>query len=269
MKRFLFLVAATVVGALTVVGCGDDGPSEPINVYLQFKVGDQFTYHYYTRDAANQKVASSKQVRKWAVVSVNAPVPGRTDVTQIEEIVFDSLGTTEQFRDTLFFSSTGQGKVEQYDIIGNLVSLISFAAPYRDSIDPVWVQIGDVKTVGALTWASFPGTIFVPNVQIPVGSTIVTANISMQMNAAHTGRVAITTPAGSLTNNFHTNHTLKFDVTSLGITVIADSIHAHYDIDTKGGIVKHTADSKTLTVGTSTVDIPGYEMELVSYTRVP
>lgn len=267
MKRILSLTAATLVGAMTFAGCGDDGPSEPVNVYLQYKVGDQFTYHYYTRDASNVKDPASKQVRKWSVLRTNAAIPGRTDVTEIEELVHDSTGTTILYRDTLYFSATGQGKVEQYDIVGNLVALISFAAPYRDSVDAVWVQIGDVKTTGALTWASFPGVLQVSNVEIPVGTSTVTANITLQMNASHKGKINLTTAAGSFTNNFRTDHTLKFDVASGGFTVLTDSLIAHYDIDTKGGITRNSADSKTIVAFGQTVTIPGFEMELVSYAR--
>ncbi len=266
MKRFLSLTAVVAVAALTFIGCGDSGPSEPVNTYLTFKVGDQFTYNYYSRDASNQRLDASKQVRKWSVLRTDLTYNGRTTATEIEEQVFDATGTVLAYRDTLYISSTGQGKVEQYDIIGNFLALIPFAAAYRDSVAPTWVQIGDVKTTGALTWVALP-TIQVNNVQVPVGPTTISVNIQLTMNASHKGKISVTTPAATFTNNFATDHSLKFTVLSAGIPLLTDSLQAHYDIDTKGGITKNSADSKTITLSGSTIDVPGYEMELVSYTR--
>lgn len=266
MKHILSLAATVIVVALTFVGCGDDGPSEPVNTYLVFKVGDQFTYSFYQRDSTNQRVDASKQVRKWSVLRTDITVNGRSTATEVEEQVFDATGTTLAYRDTLYFSSTGQGKVEQYDIIGNLLALIPFAATYRDSVSPTWVQIGDVKTSGALTWVSLP-QIQVNNIDIP--GTSFKAVITLSMNASHKGRIALTTTAGSFTNNFKTDHSLKFVISSLGVPVVTDSIQAHYNIDTKGGITRNDVDSRTFTVPgiADPVNIPGYEMELVSYTR--
>lgn len=266
MKRILSLTATVVVVALTFVGCGDDGPSEPVNTYLTFKVGDQFTYNYYQRDSSNQRVDASKQVRKWTVLRTDLSYNGRTTATEVEEQVFDATGTTLAYRDTLYFSSTGQGKVEQYDIVGNFLALIPFAAAYRDSVAPTWVQIGDVKTTGALSWVSLP-TIQVNNVQVPVGPSTISVNIQLTMNASHKGKINVTTPAETFTNNFRTDHSLKFTVLSAGIPLLTDSLQTHYDVDTKGGVTKNSADSRSITFSGSTVDIPGYEMELVSYTR--
>ncbi len=257
MKQLLQTLLILVVAAVTMVGCADSPTQTTVNIYLQYKKGDTFTYNYYTRDSTNQRIQSSKQVRTWTVLKTDTAVDSRINVIAVDEKIFDAAGTTQTGGDTLYFTSQADGRVEQYDIIRNLMALIPVVANYRDSISSEWVRIGDTKTAQATTWESLPGGLTVNNVDIPlVGKT----SITLTMNAAHQGRHDTTSMAGSFTNNYRTNHTLTFKA-----SILTDSLIAHYDIDTKGGVVYQSADSKM--IAALGLQVAGFDMELVSYTR--
>jgi hypothetical protein len=257
MKQLLQTLLILGVAAVTMVGCSSSPTQTTVNIFLQYKKGDVFTYHYYQRDNANQRVAASKQVRRWTVLKTDTAVDSRINVIAIDEAIYDGTGATLTGRDTLYFTSQADGRVEQYDIIRNLMALIPVVADYRDSISSEWVRIGDTKATQATTWESLPGGITVNNVDIPVvGKT----SITLTMKAVHKGRHDTVSTAGSFTNNYRTNHTLTFTA-----SILTDSLSAHYDIDTQGGVVYQSADSKV--IAALGLQVIGFDMELISYAR--
>lgn len=269
MKRLQHILMAGLAVSMIAgaAGCKDSPTDTVVNVYLQYKQGDQFTYNYYQRDSLNVNDPSSKQVRVWTVLKTGTSVDGKDGAVQIEEVIKDASGTTETGRDTVYLQTSGQGQVFQYDILGKFLSLLPAAAAYRDSVSAEWVQIGDTKITGAANIVSLPGNVTVNNVMIggfPV-------NISLSMTGSHKGRQNITTPAKTFTNNFHTDHSMIINASTTLGPLGKDSLQVHYDIDTDGGIVLQSVDSKkiTFTIGTvsQSQQVPGFEMQLISYTR--
>lgn len=264
--RALTLLSTIGLAAALLAGCGDDdgNTNTTVNNYLQYKQGATYTYNSYQRDENNTRLDASKQVVIWTVIKADTTYQSRGSVAVIDEATYDGTGATLVSRDTIYVQSSGTGEVYQYDVVGEFFGRVPPAAPYRDSVPESWSKIGDTKLTSTTeTWHSAP-EVTINNIQAPGIPVAITAFV--KMDAMHKGVVAMTTPAGSFAKAYSTDHVVGLRANALGSPVLNDSLKVHYAFDIKAGMINKALDSKTLTLGTQQLPVPGFEMELVSYT---
>ena len=276
MKNILSLGAAVGLALVTLVGCGDDEPTDPgteVNTYFTMKQGDTFTYARYDRDMNNQRVTASKTMHKWVVIETGLNHQSKTGVTKLLQLNLNADGTaTIAPPDTIYIRSGADGEIFM-NVIAATISRISIAAAFADSIPFKWFKIGDTKTANTATWPSLGTTTgFTMVVQYPIpGLGTVPLNITIDADASHKGKVATTIGSTSYPGAFHTDHTVTMDARALGSPIINDSLHLSYDVEVNNGILRQVmvSDSVTATVGGSpqTEAVPGFEMELIGVVR--
>lgn len=266
MKNLLKYLAFAGIVAVAVSGCGDDPVNPPDNNgggQFTFKQNDKFTYNSYTRNEANVRDNSSKQVKVWTVMQINQTMGGQTGVAVIDEQTFDATGTTPTgARDTFYLRTATDGKVYQYNLLRSVVKRIQGAEMFVDSVPAGWIQISNTSATGATTWSATGGS--------PVSGTVtllgapITINLSMP--ATHAGTQSVTVPKGTISNSVHTDHKVIIGLTSpLGNGT--DSLSLGYDVSSTEGIVRQTLASKQISLAVINQMVPGFEMELVSSVR--
>ncbi len=267
MKNLSMLALAGLV-TVGISACGSDPVAVEVNKYVELKKGDKFTYDTYDLDASQQRVAASKGVRTWTVEETGLTFEGKQGVSRILEVNYGADGTTEISKDTVYIASNGQGQIFQYDVFGNIIGRIAAAAAAANDIPKSWIQIGDVKSSGSLTWLSSGGPT-VKNLTV-MGLAV---QMTLEMTAKHQGKKTVTVPAGTYASAFLTDHAVSVLAKdpSTNAVILNDSMMVHYNIDVNLGIVKQTLDSKTVKLMTplGAIDQPlaGFEMELKSTTK--
>jgi hypothetical protein len=276
MKNILSLGAAAGIALLMIAGCGDDEPTTPteVNTYFATKQGDTFTYARYDRDMNNQRVAGTKTMHKWVVIQTGLQYEGKTGVTKMLQLNYDSSGTTQTGApDTVYLRSAIDGEIFM-NVISATLSRIPIAAAFADSIPFAWFKVSDTKIANTSTWFSLGASSgIIKDVQYPFpGLGTVPLRVIITANAYHKGKVATSVGSTAYPNAFHTDHSVKMNATALGQPIIQDSLHLSYDVDVNNGILRQVmeSDSVTATIPGSpaaTEAVAGFEMELVAVVR--
>lgn len=265
MRNLLKYVAIACMAAIVLAGCGDD-PVDPTpgNSRITFKQNDRFTYNYYTRNDANQRDESTKQVKVWTVTGVDQSIGGRTGVAVIAEQTFQADGTTPTGeRDTFYIQSAADGKLYQYNLLRSVAKRIPGAELFIDSVPPTWIQISNTGATDATTWSATGGSPV--SAQIQILNT--TATISLAMNAVHKGTQSVTVPKGTMTGSVHTDHSVIISAsTQFGSS--SDTLTVSYDVSATEGIARQVLNSAVISLLSTDRPVPGFEMELVSSVRV-
>ncbi|MEO5931411.1 MAG: hypothetical protein ABIR47_15870 [Candidatus Kapaibacterium sp.] len=267
MKHLLSYACIAAVAAFALAGCSSDTPTNPTPTTadtLKFSQGDKFTYNYYPRGTDNQNQTTSKQVKVWTVLSSGQTIGGRSGVSVVGEDTYQSDGTTATGEhDTLYFQAAADGKLYQYNLMRSVVKRIQGAQVFLDSVPAAWIEISESKTKTATTWSSTGGAPLRDTVTAPVVGQV---RITLSMDAAHTGTQSVTVPKATYTDAVHTNQKVVVDIQSQLLNS-NDSLMLHYDVSAKDGIVRQILDSKAVSLTGSPIDVPGFDMQLVSVTR--
>ncbi len=266
MKHLLSGALLGLIAAALVAGCSDDGTSNPPptpadTTYMKYDTGSTYTYNYYERDASNQRVEATKQVKVWKVLKINQTTGERGGVTVIQEVSYDGTGTTPTGAvDTFYVQSTSEGEVSQYNLLRSVVKRIPGGEIFLDSVPPKWILIGNTKRPTAGTWDAIDGGKIINTVAIATIPTTVT----LAMNAAHAGKQSVTVPKETIADSYHTDHKMVI-TTESAVFNSKDTFNISYDVSPKYGIVRQVLKSATFLNGSQT--IPGFEMELVAVTK--
>ncbi|MDB5036282.1 MAG: hypothetical protein JWQ98_3523 [Chlorobi bacterium] len=268
MKHLLSHACIAAVAALALAGCSDTstttGPGTTTADTLKFSQGDKFTYNYYPRDMSNQNQTTSKQVKVWTVLSAGQTIGGRSGVSVIGEDTYQTDGTTPTGEhDTLYFQASADGKLYQYNLMRSVVKRIQGAGAFLDSVPAAWIEISETKTKTATTWSSTGGAPLRDTVTAPVVGQV---RITLSMDATHAGTQSVTVPKATYTDAVHTDQKVVIDVKS-SLLNATDSLMLHYDVAAKDGIIRQMFDSKSVNLTGSPIDVPGFDMQLVSVTR--
>jgi hypothetical protein len=267
MKHLLSYACIAAVAAFALAGCSSDTTTNPTPTTadtLKFSQGDKFTYNYYPRGTDNQNQTTSKQVKVWTVLSSGQTIGGRSGVSVIGEDTYQSDGTTSTGEhDTLYFQAAADGKLYQYNLMRSVVKRIQGAGAFLDSVPAAWIEISESKTKTATTWSSTGGSPLRDTVTAPVVGQV---RITLSMDAIHTGTQSVTVPKATYTDAVHTDQKVVVDIKSQLLNS-NDSLMLHYDVSAKDGIVRQMLDSKAVNLTGSAIDVPGFDMQLVSVTR--
>lgn len=291
MKKLLncAVLAALLIG---VGGCGNDDTVNPpvnTNATVEFKQNDKFRYAYYEHDTAassfDARIESSRQIKEWTVLQTGLSVGGRSSVSKIEEVTYtDQAGTVVGSRDTLYLQGTasGNGEVLQYNVLNAVIRRFLAVVNYADSLPSHWAKISDTKTTGAMTWNSLFSNSLDTKLSIDIpGFGTVNPDVTITMRGSHKGTQAVTVAAGPYPSSVHTDHAIAV-AASVQVApgqpsqeVVRDTLTLSYDVDVKGGILRQVLHSGNFTpqgvltlAGVKPAKIPGFELELLSVTRV-
>jgi hypothetical protein len=280
MNKNFLACALAGLALIGMAGCSNDTVA-PVagNETLTYKKGDVFKYEYYEHDSTNAKIDASKKIKTWTVLDTNLSYAGKNRVTRVQQVTTDGDGTSNPKTDTVYVLADATGDVYQYNLVGQMVTRIPAAATYGDSIPKQWVLINNTKASGAgVALASAGISLF--NITVPVSGNNVPVALTTKMNGASSGTDSFKLANATYAHTFGANHSLSVfgQTTILGqtFTVLNDSMAFHSAVSVDAGIVREWLDSKKVNVdpgvivpGTPPIPqpIPGFEMNLVSYSR--
>jgi hypothetical protein len=273
MKNILSLGALLGAALFVVAGCSSTPEdSTELNTYFQPKTGDTFTYARYDRDMDNQRVQSSKTMHKWVVLQTGLSYQGKTSVSKILQLNYDSTGTVPSgTADTVYIRTGADGEIFM-NVISATVARIPIAAQFASAIPFTWVKVTDTKTSVPMTWSAIAGNSVVTDVTLP--GLGVPGRVIISDTAYHKGKTGATIDGNAYGNAFHTDHTMKMMATLLatGTRIIDnDSLHMAYDFDINNGLLRQAMSSDSITAnlpgGATAQAVNGFEFVLVSAVR--
>lgn len=249
-------------------------PAIPITVAhvpSSLESGDTLTYDFRDRDT-NDTPTGPTMKRSWFVLGTGLTLHGRDNVTEILEIRYDASGTTETGRDTIYYSTAGDGSVYQYNILHKLLGRIEGGEVFLPEIPEQWVKITSTQAASGATWSAItPDSIKLTSVTL--SGVPFPVDITFRMMARHDGAQQLSSSAGAF-SGVRTTHTLSVKIAlsgSIPITVLNDVVTATFDYAPVVGIVRQTLQGKNLVASLGGQDVVqpvlGYETSLTVVKR--
>lgn len=249
-------------------------PAIPITVTYtpsSLEEGDTLSYDFRDRDTNDMAIGPTMK-RKWFVLRTGLTLHGRDSVTEILEIQYDPSGATETGRDTIYYSSSADGSVYQYDLLHDLLARIQGGDIFASQISQAWVKITSTQAAAGSNWSAItPDSIKLTNVSL--NGVPFPVDITFRMMASHDGAQQLIIPTGTF-SGVRTTHTLSVKVVlsgSIPITVLNDAVRATFDYTPIVGMVRQTLQGKNLVASMAGQDVAqpvlGYEMNMTGVRR--